>query len=116
MEFAYNRSVHGSTNCSLFKVMYGFDPLTPLDLLPSRLDKANLEGKQKAEFIKTLHDKVHANIEKKTFQYEKQHNKGRKQVILKPRDWVWLHLRKERFPNQRKSKLMKSGDRPFKVL
>ncbi|XP_048229542.1 LOW QUALITY PROTEIN: uncharacterized protein LOC125370017, partial [Ricinus communis] len=107
---------HFATNCSPFEVVYGFNPLTPLDLLPLPLDKANLEGKQKAEFIKTLHEKVRANIEKKTLQYEKQHNKGRKQVIFEPGDWVWVHLRKERFPNQRKSNLMPRGDGPFRVL
>ena len=31
-------------------------------------------------------------------------------------DWVWLHLRKDHFPNQRKSKLMPRGDGPFQVL
>ena len=25
-------------------------------------------------------------------------NKGRKEVLFKEGDWVWLHLRKERFP------------------
>ena len=29
---------------------------------------------------------------------------------------VWLHFRKDRFPVQRKSKLMPRGDGPFKVL
>ena len=29
---------------------------------------------------------------------------------------VWIHLRKERFPDQRKSKLMPRGDGPFRVL
>jgi hypothetical protein len=29
---------------------------------------------------------------------------------------VWLHLRKEQFPNLRKSKLMPRADGPFKVL
>ena len=29
---------------------------------------------------------------------------------------MWLHLRKERFPNQRKSKLIPRGDGPFRVL
>ena len=29
---------------------------------------------------------------------------------------MWVHLRKERFSNQRKSKLMPRGDGPFKVL
>jgi hypothetical protein len=31
-------------------------------------------------------------------------------------DLVWLHLRKERFPNERKSKLLPLTDGPFKVL
>ena len=32
-------------------------------------------------------------------------------------DWVWLHLRNDRFPTQRKSKLMpRGGDGPFQVL
>jgi len=35
---------------------------------------------------------------------------GRKLVVLQPGDWVWVHMRKERFPNQRKSKLQPCGD------
>ena len=30
-------------------------------------------------------------------QYVKEANKGHKQVIFEPRDWVWVHMRKERF-------------------
>ena len=108
--------MHGATNHSLFEVVYGFNPLTPMDLVPLPMEKTNLEGKQRAKFVKILHEKVKAQIEKKTLQYEKQHNKGRKQVIFEPGDWVWVHLRKERFLNQRKSKLMLRGDEPFKVL
>ena len=33
-----------------------------------------------------------------------------------PRDWVYVHMRKERFLAQRKSKLQPRGDRPFQVL
>jgi hypothetical protein len=33
IEFAYNRSVHSTTKLSLFQVMYGFNPHTPIDLL-----------------------------------------------------------------------------------
>jgi len=29
---------------------------------------------------------------------------------------VWIHLRKERFPSKRKSKLMQRGDGPFEIL
>jgi hypothetical protein len=33
-----------------------------------------------------------------------------------PGDLVWLHLRREQFPDLRKSKLMPRVDGPFKVL
>ncbi|XP_071923187.1 uncharacterized protein [Coffea arabica] len=66
VEFAYNRVVHSATHYSPFEIVYGFNPLTPLDLVPL--------------------------------------------------PWVWLHLRKERFPKQRQSKLSPRGDGPFRVL
>lgn len=39
-----------------------------------------------------------------------------KKVVFEPGDWVWVHMRKERFPEQRKSKLQPRGDGPFQVL
>ena len=63
-----------------------------------------------------MHAKVRANIEKKNEQYAKQANKGRIKVVFEPGDWVWVHMRKERFPTQRKSKLQPRGDGPFQVL
>ena len=37
-------------------------------------------------------------------------------MIFNIGDLVWLHLRKDRFPNERKSKLLARDDGPFKVL
>jgi len=37
-------------------------------------------------------------------------------MIFEEEDWVWLHLRKDRFPNKRKSKLSPRGDGPFQDL
>ena len=37
-------------------------------------------------------------------------------MIFEEGDLVWLHLRKDRFPEERKSKLAPRGDDPFKVL
>ena len=51
-----------------------------------------------------------------TKKYEKRANKGRRKMLFEPRDMVWVHLRKERFPEQRKSKLQPRADGPFKVL
>jgi transposase InsO family protein len=34
IEFAYNRSFHSTTKMSPFQVVYGFNPRTPIDLLP----------------------------------------------------------------------------------
>jgi len=31
-------------------------------------------------------------------------------------DWVWVHMRKERFPEQRRSKLMPQKDGPFQIV
>ncbi|KAL0285778.1 UNVERIFIED_CONTAM: Transposon Ty3-I Gag-Pol polyprotein [Sesamum radiatum] len=116
VEFAYNRAVH-STKFSPFQIVYGFNPLAPIDLMPLPLqERINMDGKKCAEFIKQIHEKVKSNIERMTQQYMNRVNKGRKRVIFEPGDLVWLHLRKERFPDKRKSKLMPRGDGPFRVL
>jgi hypothetical protein len=47
---------------------------------------------------------------------EKQANKGRKKIVFGQGDFVWVHLRKDRFPDQRKSKLQPRTNGPFKVL
>ena len=34
VEFAYNKIVHSTTTFSPFEIVYGFNPLTPIDLIP----------------------------------------------------------------------------------
>ena len=45
-----------------------------------------------------------------------QANKGRRRVIFELGDWVWVHMRKERFPAHRKTKLHLRGDGPSQIL
>ena len=46
----------------------------------------------------------------------RQNSKGRKDVEFQVGDWVWLHFRKDRFPNLRKSKLLPRGGGPYEIL
>jgi len=39
IEFAYNYSVHSTTEFSPFAIVYGFNPLTPMDLIPLLVDE-----------------------------------------------------------------------------
>src|SRR6185295_17872188 len=43
-------------------------------------------------------------------------SRGKQDIKLQPGDLVWLHLRKDRFPELRKSKLMPRADGPFKII
>ena len=117
IKFAYNQSVHFTTDFSPFEIVYDFNPLTPLDLLPLPVnEKTSLDGQKKAEMVKKLHESVRQHIEKKNEQYATKTNKGHRQVIFELGDWVWVHMRKERFLAHRRSKLHSRGDSPFQVL
>ena len=83
VEFVDNRVVHSTTKHSLSEIVYGYNPLNPLDLLPmpnTTLFK-HKEGKMKAEF------------EKKNESCAKSANMEHKRVIFEPGDWVWIHMR-----------------------
>lgn len=117
VEFAYNHAKHSATLFSPFEIVYGFNPLSPLDLVSLPLkEQSSLDGKKKAEYVRRLHAKAKENVEKKTKLYAKHANKGRKELIFEVGDLVWVHLRKDRFPEERKSKLMPRVDGPFEVI
>src|SRR6266540_3342538 len=117
IEFAYNRSVHSTIKVSPFQVVYGFNPRASIDLLPlPPSDTINLDASRRSEFILKMHETTKLNIEKMNERYRIAGNKDRKKVLLEPGDLVWVHLRKERFPELRKSKLMPRAAGPFKVL
>ncbi|KAL4360597.1 hypothetical protein GQ457_04G020450 [Hibiscus cannabinus] len=117
IEFAYNRSIHTTTSYSPFEVVYGFSTLTTFDLVPLSLDHiSSIDGEKKADLLKSIHAEVKQRMEKTYETIAKKINKGWRQVIFDPGDWVWVHLRKERFPNQWKCKLDPRGDGPFQVI
>jgi len=106
-----------TTGLSPFKIVYGVEPLSPLDLTPRPLDeKSSVEASKRVEEIKCLHEQVKLKIKKSNSSYQAQANKHKKNVAFQLGDMVWIHLRKERFPSKRKSKLMPRADGPFEIL
>jgi hypothetical protein len=63
-----------------------------------------------------MHETTKLNIEKMNEKYQIASSKGQKEVKLELGYLVWLHLRKERFLNLRKSKLISRFDSPFTIL
>jgi len=88
IEIAYNRVVNSTFSHTPFKVVYGFNPLTPLDLLPILVLEQMLykDGFEKTTFIKKLHQHVKRKIERKVGKYVQHANKGCKEIIFEPED------------------------------
>ena len=106
-----------STQLSPFQVVYGYNPKSPLDLVPIPTPtKFSWEAEKRAKEIQDLHARVRDNIAKANERAMQSANKHRKEVHFQPGDLVWIHMRKERFPSKRKSKLMPRSDGPFEIL
>jgi hypothetical protein len=117
IEFAYNRSVHSTTKVSPFQVLYGFNPRAPIDLLPLPPSEMTcFDASRQSDFILKMLETTKLNIEKMNEKYRIAASKGRKEVKLEPGNLVWLHLRKERFPELRKNKLMSRAAGPLKII
>jgi hypothetical protein len=106
-----------TTNKCQFEVVCGFKPLAPIDLLPLPLqEQANMDASKHAEYVKKIHENAKEELEKKAHYFATKANKHRKKNTFELGEMIWVHLRKERFPKKRKSKLMPRGDGQFKVL
>ena len=107
VEFAYNRAVHSTTKVSPFQVVYGFNPCAPIDLLslPQSI-QLNSDATSRAEWILKLHELTKTNIEKMNAKYRSYGSNSKKHSTFEPGDLVLLHLRKDHFPELRKSKCL----------
>jgi hypothetical protein len=116
-EFAYNRARHSTTGKSPFEVVYGFNPLAPLDILPLPLqERTNMDASARASYLKKVHEETRNTIKLQVQRLVHKRNVNKHPMVFEQGDLVWLHLRKECFPNERRSKLLPCADGPFKVL
>jgi hypothetical protein len=117
IEFAYNRSLHSIAKLCPFEIVYGFVTRAPIDLITiPHSEIMNFDASRHAELIIKLHEQTKANIKTMNAKYEQACSKSRKHITFEPGDLVWVHLRKDRFPDMRKSKLQLRVVGPFKVL
>jgi hypothetical protein len=83
IEFAYNRNVHSTTEFLPFEIVYGLNHLTPMDLIPLIVDeRVSLDSNRKAQVVKTLHESVRQQIEKRNCVYATKANKGRNHDVF----------------------------------
>ncbi|WVZ63799.1 hypothetical protein U9M48_013404 [Paspalum notatum var. saurae] len=98
-------------------IVYGYIPRAPIDLFSLDAEDApHIDAVAHVEQMINLHEQTQQNIAAANAKYQVAGSKGRKLVTFKPGDMVWLHLRKDRFPTLRRSKLMPRAAGPFKVL
>ena len=89
VKFAYNRAVHSTTEMCPFEVVYGFKPITPLDLLPLPIhERVNMEASKRADFVRKIYVKTKELIEKKGKSNAARVKKKRKEMLIKPGDMV----------------------------
>ena len=74
-----------TTGLSPFKIVYGVEPLSALDLTPRSLnEKPSVEASKRVEEIKHLHQQDKLRIEKSNASYQAQANKHKKRVVFQP--------------------------------
>jgi len=82
-EFIYNRAPSKTTGLPPFKVVYGLDPLSALDLTPWVLEqKPSLDAAKRVEEIQKFYELVNGIIEKSNASYQPQVNNHRKRMIF----------------------------------
>ena len=116
-QLAYSSSVNRSIDTSPFKVVHGYTPRKPLDILPmSPHVRISKSADAFARHIHDLHNEIRKKIQASNSQYKIHADTNRRHAEFQVGDYVMIRIRPERFPSGTVKKLQARSARPFKVL
>jgi hypothetical protein len=75
-----------------------------------------MEVSKRADYVRRIEEKTKVVIEKMSKNVAEKMNQQRREVLLEPSDFMWVHFCKDRFPHLRCSKLLPHSAGPFKDL
>lgn len=117
VEFSYNDFVNRSTGLSLFQIVYGTHPKSVLELRDVKnIDRRSAQADDFAEVMKDMHQQVRDKLIHTSEKYKQAVDLKRRDVQFKVGDMVMIHLKKERLPKEKYTKMLMKKIGPFKVL
>ncbi|MCH1922700.1 hypothetical protein L9G15_25135, partial [Shewanella sp. A3A] len=69
-----------------------------------------MDASARFNFLKKMHEDTRNTIERQVQRLATKLNINKQPMMFNVGDLVWLHLRKDRFPKERKSKLLPRAD------
>ena len=94
MEYGYNTTIHSSTKLSLFEVVYGVPPPSPISYIPGTTKVQALDGllpTRKVILYELRHNLLEAQVRIKAHAYL-----HRREVTFEIDDYIFLQLQRYR--------------------
>lgn len=117
VELSYNDTINRNIRKAPFQIVYGIHPRGVLELreLPKE-DPFSADGEAFASAIKEVHDQVKSHLQQFAVKYKAHADKKKRDVQFSVGDLVWVHLKKERLPNGKYTKIMQRKIGPCQIL
>ena len=116
-KFPYNNSVNRSTGKSPFKIVHGYKPRRPVDLIPlSSHAQVSESAESFAQHVRNIHKEISKKIQLSNEEYKHKADSHKRTKKFNEGDLVMVKLRPERFLPDTMKKLHVRGAGPFKII